>query len=139
MTFDIEVAARTIYGEARNQPDEGMQAVAWVLVNRLHAKRWYSGQTLAETAMFCVKGSQYHQFSCWNTDDPNLPIMLRISDNSPILDKCRNFVQGALAGTNDDPTKGATHYKRVGTNAAWASGQTPVVTIGDHEFYRGIA
>ena len=31
---DMDVAARTVYGEARGEPDEGKIAVAWVIRTR---------------------------------------------------------------------------------------------------------
>jgi spore germination cell wall hydrolase CwlJ-like protein len=132
MSFDIEVAARTIYGEARNQPYDGMVAVAWVMLNRLHSKKWFSGETLAETCLMPK------QFSCWNTGDPNRVRMLRVAEDDPLLVKIRTIVEAVVAGQIQDPTKGATHYRVVNTPAAWAIGYKPVATIGDHEFFKNI-
>ena len=55
----IEVVAATLYHEARGEGEEGMRAVASVIYNRAHQKRWkklgYSGVCL-----------QKKQFSCHN-------------------------------------------------------------------------
>lgn len=57
---DIDILARTIYGEARGEKTAGKKAVACVIMNRYKAKKWFSGKTIAET---CQKP---WQFSCWN-------------------------------------------------------------------------
>ena len=64
-TFDdISVMAGTLWGEARNQGDEGMIAVGNVIMNRVKAKSWYGDHIKG----VCLKA---WQFSCWNDDDPN--------------------------------------------------------------------
>src|SRR5580692_7000715 len=115
MTFDVEVASRTVYGEARGEVNDGMLAVAWVLVNRLKAGEWYSGKTLAGT---CLKREQ---FSCWNPTDPNYSILCNLKDTDLTLTACRNFALEAINGMGTDPTDGATFYKAVGTDASWAN------------------
>ena len=63
-TFDdIEVLARTLWGEARNQGPYGMQAVGEVIANRVADQRWPS--------TFAGVCQQPKQFSCWLTSDPN--------------------------------------------------------------------
>ena len=44
---DVELLARTIYGEARDQGEEGMAAVGNVVINRLNKKSWY-GDSIQE-------------------------------------------------------------------------------------------
>lgn len=61
---DIDILARTIYGEARGEPWEGKIAVAWVVRNRAERGGWW-GDTIREV---CLKP---WQFSCWNETDPN--------------------------------------------------------------------
>lgn len=39
---DIDTMARTIWGEARGEGVQGMQAIACVIMNRFHEKKWYS-------------------------------------------------------------------------------------------------
>ena len=40
---DIEIMAKTIYGEARGEGEEGMEAVACVIMNRYNARKWFTG------------------------------------------------------------------------------------------------
>ena len=44
---DVELLARTLYGEARDQGEEGMTAVGNVVLNRLNKKSWY-GDSIEE-------------------------------------------------------------------------------------------
>ena len=77
-TFDdISVMAGTLWGEARNQGDEGMIAVGNVIMNRVKAKSWYGDHIKG----VCLKA---WQFSCWNDDDPNKEKILALdwSDNA---------------------------------------------------------
>ena len=132
-SFDQEIMARTAVGEARGEGDEGMQAVMWTGVNRYTARKWFSGQTIAGTFL------KKEQFSCWNPDDPNYSLICNISPDIGVFFNALKWASAVIAGVIIDPTLGSTHYKRVGTPAAWAEGQTPVITIGNHEFYKGIA
>ena len=65
MNHDIDILARTIYGEARGETDEGKRAVGLCILNRYRSNKWFAGNTIAET---CQKP---WQFSCWNKKDPN--------------------------------------------------------------------
>lgn len=129
--FDIQVAARTIYGEARNQGSAGMEAVAWVIANRFKANRWYSAKTLAGT---CLKKAQ---FSCWNRDDPNFSLIANLSDDDSILNKCILCIGNVLsAESSNDPTHGATFYHTEDITAPWDTQMTKTVQIGAHIFYK---
>lgn len=56
MQTDVEIIAKTIYGEARSEHERGMQAVATVIYNRSHGN-------VQEFAKTCLKPKQ---FSVWN-------------------------------------------------------------------------
>ncbi len=129
--FSSEIAARTVWMEARGEGDEGMRAVAHVLVNRLFDERW--GVTLA---LVCLAP---FQFSCWNTNDQNRKAMAAIDDDDPVLQKCRDFILAAING-EPDPTNGSTHYYASSIAApAWVHGATLQAKIGHHTFYSGVA
>lgn len=131
--FDLEIAARTVWCEARGEASLGRMAVAWTLINRLRAHKWYSGQTLAET---CLKASQY---SCWNTNDSNRIAVAKCTDQDPILIECRSDVQSAFDGNSIDPSHGATHYYNPSiVQPSWAKGLTPIVSIGNHTFFNNV-
>ena len=48
MNHDIDILARTIYGEARGEIDEGKRAVGLCILNRYKSKKWFSANTIAE-------------------------------------------------------------------------------------------
>lgn len=124
-----DAVIRTVYGEARGEPDEGKAAVAWVIRNRAEHPAWW-GATLYR---ICY---QRAQFDCWLPNDPNSKICRLLSESDPGYIAIGKIVDGVLAGTIEDPTKGATHYYRAGTPAPkWSMGRTPDATIGHHAFY----
>ena len=59
---DLFTLARTVYGEARGESDQGRAAVAHVVLNRFRSDKWFSAGTIEAV---CRKPSQ---FSCWNND-----------------------------------------------------------------------
>ncbi len=126
---DIEVVARTVWGEARGEGPAGWTAVAWVIKNRAARPGWW-GHDL-RTVCLCPR-----QFSCWNPDDPNAAKALAVADDDPALTAIRATVEAVLSGAATDPTGRATHYHTRALEPAWASAMTPTAAIGAHEFYR---
>lgn len=134
-SFEQSVAARTIWGEARGEGDEGMKAVAHVLLNRLKLGRW--GKTMGSVCLWPW------QFSCWNVQDPNRPKMLGF--HAMDLELGPPAAALAMAVTDDeqgvDPTGGATFYfnpKGLLRPPNWAIGKMPCAIIGNHQFFRDI-
>uniref|UniRef100_A0AAU8AUW0 Cell wall hydrolase n=1 Tax=Dulem virus 29 TaxID=3145747 RepID=A0AAU8AUW0_9CAUD len=130
---DIEVLTKTIYGEADGETLLGKKAVASVIMNRYKRRTWFSGKTIAETCKFCVKGSKYHQFSCWNPFDKAYKRIMRASDED--LKECRDIAEKYINGTYKDVVCGCCHYHHVGINPKWARGIKPDFYIGHHLFY----
>ena len=129
MTFALEIAARTVWQEARGEPEEGQRAVAHVIVNRMHSRRW--GNSLASVCLWD------RQFSGWNSGDPNRIAACVLSDDSPVLIKFRDFISKAMSG-EADPTGGATHYFNPKlADPPWAKDQ-PYKEIGNHRFLKNI-
>ncbi len=139
---EIEILALTLWGEARNQPIQGLIAVGCVIRNRMRDGRWPSGAKAA-----CL---QPKQFSCWNAgpDVNHSRVMAqaeRLVEQLPVLDprlrECLFLAEGILSDQLRDPTNGATHYyaplgmEPPGRVPTWADGK-PTQTIGDHEFLR---
>ena len=108
-TEDIDVLARTIYGEARGEykrPDGGIAsliAVANVVMNRLKAKTWY-GMTVKEV---CQKP---FQFSCWNKQDPNRALITssKVAEDSLFM-TCQQVAQQVVTEQWPDLTRGSDH------------------------------
>jgi N-acetylmuramoyl-L-alanine amidase len=133
MSFDIEVAARTVYGEARGEPDEGKLAVAWVIMNRFNAKKaWYNAPTIAGVCM------KREQFSCWNSTDQNYSLLINLPDDDTLLTSCRYVIMKAANNIGYDPSNGATFYHADTENPypSWASQYTQTTHIGHHIFYK---
>lgn len=139
--FDVEIAARTVYGEARGEDRNTQQGVAWAIVNRHASGKWFSGQTLAECCSMHAVGNRYGQFSCWNVDDPNYVQMFRVDTNDAILAGCRGAVNTALLGASDDDiTQGATHYCNLNVcHPSWVDSAMKTVTIGKLTFFKDVA
>lgn len=131
---DIDTLFRTAYGEARGESYEGIKAVAHVLLNR--AERKYRGKNLHECA------TAKWQFSCWNENDPNRAKLLAVHYGDTRLTKCARACIEAIEEhvIGHDPTKGSLHYhvKSMPKKPAWADGETPAVTIGQHVFYNTV-
>jgi spore germination cell wall hydrolase CwlJ-like protein len=135
---DIDVLARTLWGEARGESLEGMKAVAWTIRNRVNDGRsnswWGEGY-----AGVCQKP---YQFSCWNANDPNSPYL---KGARPIpAGEYKKALQVATAVVNDvgpDPTSGATHYyaTTMPKAPAWVAGATQTLRLGHHIFFKGVA
>lgn len=133
---DVDILARTIYGEARGEDRVGQLCVGWVVKNR--ATRRYRGEGIAQ----CCQARM--QFSCWNAGDPNYDKLLRTDLSDPVFREAFRNALSVLEG-DLDPTNGSTHYCTVEKpkNAsmwppAWAKGHAPVVIIGRHAFYKDI-
>jgi N-acetylmuramoyl-L-alanine amidase len=130
---DVDVMARTIMGEARGESDQGKIAVGWVIVNRVKARKWYSG------SIFEVCRKPY-QFSCWNVGDPNLSIITRAKAGDSIFDSCVDVAQKVLSQSVGDPAGKATHYyANYISQPAWAKPPAVFTTqIGVHLFYKNV-
>jgi spore germination cell wall hydrolase CwlJ-like protein len=126
MDADHEICARTIAGEADDQPQSGQSAVAHVLVNRLRTGRW--GGTFVSVCLWPL------QFDCWvNRVDCERILGIARTDSRLLL--YAHMVDEALG--ESDQTRGSLYYKL--TNAPWPNDWGPVVrptlTIGVQSFY----
>lgn len=132
---NIDTLARTIFGEARAEAIEGMEAIACVVMNRLavsnrKGKYWWGNNVVD----ICRKP---YQFSCWNKNDPNLPRIISVTKTSGTFELCLAIAERAIAGKLKDKTGGATHYYNPKiADPKWDDGEHPTATIGRHVFYR---
>lgn len=135
----IEALARTMWGEARGEPDAdaGLRAVAHVVLNRRDAPGWW-GHTVVQVCRHAA------QFSCWNEGDPNLPQLLKVTESDPVFALARRIAAELLTLDRDarrsaDTTHCATHYHAANIRTPyWARGREPLCRIGNHLFYRDI-
>lgn len=130
MTFDEQIAVRTLWQEARGEPYEGQDAVAHVLWNRLRDGRW--GKTLASVCLWPL------QFSGWNVHDPNRLAVAVVPDDDPTLLSLLAVLDNAMHAP--DPTHGAMWYyaQSMTTPPAWIQGATACGKFGHQFFYKDV-
>jgi N-acetylmuramoyl-L-alanine amidase len=135
---DIEILARTIYGEARGEygrSDGGIAAliaVGNVVMNRLKAKTWY-GLTIKD---ICQKP---FQFSCWNQQDPNQALITSPQvEQDPLFKTCYHVAHQVSTHQWPDLTQGSDHYYAVtlSTPPAWSHKERPRLKLGQHVFFK---
>ena len=131
--LEVDVLARTLWGEARGEGAEGMKAVACVVLNRVKvAKRRGSFWWGNDLIQVCQKP---YQFSCWNRSDPNFQKLQNVNDSNTDFVIAKGIARRAVLSALSDITSGATHYHAKGILPYWAKHEEPVVTIGNHIFY----
>lgn len=131
--------ALTMWGEARGEPLEGILAVGQVIMNRVRDRRW--PDTIRDVVL------QRAQFSCWNPDDPNYPLLVDWAETrldplvrvyTPSMRECVWCADGVAHGFCRDLAHGATHYHVSRIVPKWAYGKHAYPIYGNHSFYRGI-
>lgn len=131
--MEIDVLARTLWGEARGEGQGGMEAVASVILNRVAVARRLDGYWWGNTIIqVCQKP---YQFSCWNKLDPNFKKLLAVDEGDIHFATALRVARRAVLGFIKDKTGEATHYHALGIQPNWALGQTPTARIGYHVFY----
>lgn len=128
---DVEVVARTLWAEARNQGAEGMKAVACVIQNRARNPGWW-GHDLRSVCL------AHQQFSCWNPSDIQARIIRADAIHDQSIPVARSIAWAAFDGELTDITNGADHYctEAVASRTGWTHGRTPVARVGTHLFYK---
>lgn len=129
---ELNVVARTVYGEARGEKFKGQVAIAHVIFNRVSAAKYGIGPIGV-----CQRKLQ---FSCWNDNDPNYHALSRTDLRDPLL---RFATEAVLAALDERPAyvlDRCTHYFAESLPAfpRWAQGKTPALVIGRHLFFNDI-
>jgi spore germination cell wall hydrolase CwlJ-like protein len=136
---DREVATRTVLGEAANQGQGGMNAVADVIRNRAD-NGGYGGRSMSAVAL------APNQFEPHNTA-AGRQRMASFSNQSPQYKGAQEAVDSAGVGSRPDATGGAHYFYAPKAQAAlapvdgrpvtpsFAAGREPTAVIGDHNFY----
>jgi len=132
--IEIDVLARTLWGEARGEGIDGMQAVASVILNRVEIAKRAGGYWWGNTVIqVCQKP---YQFSCWNKQDPNFKKLISVTEDDIQFGTALRVARRAMLGFIKDATNGATHYHTLNIMPHWAQGQKPTARIGHHLFYK---
>ena len=132
---EMEIVARTIYGEARSDGEEGMTAVAWVIRNRYH---------LGPLGGFGIGWigvcKQRNQFQCWSVPGKNQNAMLDADNTDSAFQTAVTVASAVMGGAVADPTGGALFYydHSIAEPASWVkAGYRQTVVIGPFTFLRG--
>lgn len=133
---ELDILARTLWGEARGEGYLGMLAVAHVVANRVFDHRWPNS--------FAEVCKQPQQFSCWNPEGEASQVKRMEQLTFEHLRNTGVFAVAAevalLTGRSVDPTFGANHYL---TNQlmwnkekapTWADPRRITVVIKNHTF-----
>jgi Cell Wall Hydrolase len=132
---EVRLLAATVWGEARSEGEDGMRAVAHVMLNRVGPR---FGEDLA-TVILSPK-----QFSVWNRGDPNRRTVINLArDPSSIATDPQWLVADQIArevlgGQSVDPTGGALFYHTRAVRPRWARVGQGRQVIGQHIFYADV-
>ena len=125
-----EVIAYTLWGEARSEPIEGIQAVASVIYNRTRLYLASHQSDLPEDAMQTVCLAP-HQFSTWS----NGAFIQELPYDSPKWSTCLSIASSLSSGLFL-PSINATSYHANYCNPSWSNSLTLLCQIGKHLFYK---
>ncbi len=133
---ELEILARTIWGEARGEGLKGQRAVAHVIMNRVRDGRW-------PPAIIGVC-RQPMQFSCWNMSGEQSQRAECTAVHTDLLVKTGCYTAAVIVATDydqDDITAGANHYLTTellhsSKSPSWADPNKVTVAVGNHTFLR---
>lgn len=131
----IDTLARTLWGEAADEPVRVKEALAAVILNRVREARADFGRGwLGATVVQACLGPD--QFTCWRGTPNSRHRLLSVAADDPAFAICRRIAARAVRGALSDPTEGATHYHRLGEVPWWRRNMEPTAVIGRRRFYR---
>ena len=117
----IECLSINAYMEARNQGVKGMQAVTWVVLNRVKHPAYPSTP--------CAVIYSPKQFSWVSNKTPQIK-------EKDAYTQAERVVEGVLSGKLKDNTNSSTHFHSTRVKPKWASRLSYTTTIGSHCFYK---
>ena len=123
----LRCLALTVYWESRSEGRDGMVAVGWVILNRLHSADY------PKTVCAVVRqGSEQKgcQFSSWCDGESDTP------KAGPPWQLAQDVAHQLLTDPPPDPTHGALFYHAVGVVPPWAHALRQTARIGTHVYYR---
>jgi spore germination cell wall hydrolase CwlJ-like protein len=112
---DRDALIKTVYGEARGEPELAQAGITHAILNRVKAGGY--GDSISSVVKAPAAGVNprlgYHEFSPWNTGrategQPAIATLDR--DNPAAYSHLGRIVDNAYYGITPDPTGGATHY-----------------------------
>lgn len=133
---EVRMLAATTWAEARSEGEDGMRAVAHVIVNRVGPRFGEDVETVVLKPW---------QFSAWNRGDPNRPLAqnperyAQAGMNRESWETAQKVAREVLEGRSVDPTSGALFYHTRAVRPYWASYGVGRQVIGQHVFYSDVA
>lgn len=127
---------KTVYGEARNQSNEGQMALASNILNRVEDKR-FPNTICGVVNHQRVKG--HYQFDAWNPKGANLAKMNKAYDGSEIDRHAMKVMLNCLRAMrgNRNLPKDSFNFHPTGIEMGWTKNLKKYAEIGDHVFYVG--
>jgi N-acetylmuramoyl-L-alanine amidase len=131
---DIDLFARTLWGESAGESVRGIEALAAVVMNRAAL---LPGRSIDDSC---------RGFDCWSDDNPSRTRMLGLKTATQggaasaaelLFTTCLRIARRAVAGLLEDPTGCATLYHDRSTLPDWTIGREPTAEIGNRLFYSG--
>lgn len=136
---DIFILAKTIYGEARGEPEEGKIAVGWVVRNRAQCVLDHGSPHMFGSGTIASAALAPWQFSCNNSNSPEETEMASLTEDStdPVFLACRTSAEMVIDGVVDDPTDSSMWYHTVamGWPGEWGKQIPATRQIGSQLFY----
>lgn len=152
---DIDVLARTVFGEARDQVLAGQIAVAWCVMKRVSIARAYVAKHAAPHNHYgdgtIVSACKVHrQYDCWDVGDKNYALVNKVGMNDPAFQTAMHVALAVTQGRVPNALPEATHYYNpdaVSHTPSWVIGDPAnhvpparfEAAIGAHKFYSGVA
>jgi len=134
--YDMDILARTLYGECEPNNEQEARAIACVVLNRSNNPQW----KMRGVAEVCL---QPLQFSCWNSNDPNRARIMK-AKSGPWFKICQKVAEDAVELKIKDETHGATHYYLDAIKTPkWAKNKKPCYKVAhkngtSHLFFNDI-
>ena len=125
-----DTLARTLWGEARGEGQDGMEAVANVIIRRAAFPRWWGH----DIRSVCLAPSQ---FSCWLPSDPNRAKLQAVDHSDTDFATALEIAERAIAQALPDRTNSADSYANLSSaHPIWANVARQTAIIGRHTFFR---
>lgn len=127
-----DIIVRTVLGEAANQGQAGMQAVASVIRNRS-----LSGQFSSDPAVVAQQhNGPWYQFTAnADTNHSGNSVGKNAKSSSAAYQRAAAAVDSIFNDEVPDPTGGALYYHTADTTAPWDRTMSRTAQIGQHVFY----
>lgn len=133
-TDPVIVLACTLWMEARSDGQEGMQAVANAVMNRVNHPLWWGKDIVS----VCLAPKQ---FSSWNAGSTQIPLVRdAVVDKDQFYQDALTIAEWAAENALPDITRGADSYYSISMSPPfWARGNEFTVQIGRQRFYKTVS